>query len=380
MKILLISSKWPTSEREIDGGAMTAINVIDAISGHAHIDLLLPDEFLNINIPGIDNILCYPVSADMMKNHNGANRFSYRIKIANIISEMISNIHEKYDVIIVLHVFHAFVICNGSNDALQKKVVLFPMLLTPSYVESGESVPPTYTQLEYRALNNAGKIITPSDFERDQLIKNYNVNPQKILAIPRYVGRNFKYFENNKEQNSSLNICYIASIKKQKQNIKAVELLAKILEKIPNTYLYLVGPVHDKTEYDKLLNFINEYNLYDHVIIKNNIPQCEVNQLFSSCLINISVARCETFGRSIIEGLFCGLPAFVLKDTKCFLSLIGKENGTEYFDSVDAMADRIVEVYKNPIIYKKLSYKAHKFGMLFEEKKIKSILKKALLC
>ena len=39
MRILLITSKWPTIDQEIDGGCMTGLNVLDTIVGYSRVDI-----------------------------------------------------------------------------------------------------------------------------------------------------------------------------------------------------------------------------------------------------------------------------------------------------------------------------------------------------
>lgn len=380
MKVLLITSKWPTTTQEIDGGCMTALNVIDSIVEESCVDLLLPEGYKSVEIAGINKFHFYPVDQKIMENYNGKNKFFCRIKIAEIIASIVLNIYSDYDKIIILHAFHSFTICNGNYVSLQNKVILFPMLLTPSYIDSREDVPAIYTKYERIALQNANRIITPSIYECEQIKNYYNVESDKISIIPRFVGRDFQYVEHNSCSTTMLNICYIASIKKQKQNVEAVKLLHQVSKQIPNCFLYIVGPTHDKSEFLSLINYIRINNLKKNVSIIQQMSQSEVNKLFSICFANVSVAKCETFGRSIIEGLYCGLPAFVLNEIKCFKTLIGDDHGVQYSDSVEEMANQIIQMYHSPQSYKKMRAEAKRFGARFKENIIKPILKQNLLC
>lgn len=380
MRILLITSKWPTINHEIDGGCMTAKNVLDAIIEDSYVDLLLPEDYKDVEITGLNHTFFYPVDQEIIENYNGKNKFICRIKIAKIIASIVLDIYHKYDKIVIIHTFHAFEICNGNNPFLQNKIILFPMLLTPSYVASGEVVPAIYTKYEKSTLQNAKVIITPSIYECEQIKNYFNVVSNKISIIPRYVGHKFRYIENKQTFESKLNICYIASIKKQKQNLEAAKLLYQLSKKHSNCFLYIIGPIHDNSEYNDLVDYINEKGLSEKVLIIQHMSQSEVNNLFSMCFANISVARCETFGRSIIEGLYCGLPAFVLTDTKCFKTLIGDNHGVKYSDSVIEMASQIIEVYNSPEQYQCMRTEARNFGLLFGENIIKPILKENVLC
>lgn len=380
MRILLISSKWPTTTQEIDGGCMTAQNVLDAIVENSCVDLLLPEGYKDTEISGINKTYFYPVNEEIIENYNGKNKFLCRIKIAKIVASIVLGIYSDYDRIIILHAFHSFTICNGNYVSLQNKVILFPMLLTPAYIDSGEDVPDIYTKYEKNALQNVRTIITPSIYEYEQIKNFFNVISDKITIIPRFVGNEFEYVEQDSFYPIKLNICYIASIKKQKQNLEAAKLLHQLSKKLPNCFLYIVGPIHDEFEFDNLINYIHDYGLCDKVSIIQQMSQSEVNKLFSICFANISVARCETFGRAIIEGLYCGLPAFVLNETKCFKTLIGNNHGVIYSNSYEEMANQIIEIYNSPQKYKEMRTQARHFGVRYEENKIKPILKQTILC
>lgn len=380
MRILLITSKWPTTTQEIDGGCMTALNVLDAIVEDSCVDLLLPEGYKDVEISGINRTFFYPVNEDIIKNYNGKNKFLCRIKISEIVASIVMGIYFDYDKIIILHVFHSFAICNGNCVSLQDKVILFPMLLTPSYIDSGEDVPAIYTKYEREALQNVRTIITPSIYEAEQIKNFFNVTSDKIAIIPRFVGSELQYEEQKSLSSSKLNICYIASIKKQKQNLEAVKLLNELSKKLPNCFLYIVGPIHDDYEFNNLVKYIEDNGMSDKVSIIQQMSQSEVNKLFSICFANISVARCETFGRSIIEGLYCGLPAFVLNETECFKTLIGNNHGVLYSNSYAEMSNQIIEVYKSPQKYQEMRANARHFGVRYEESTIKPILKQAILC
>lgn len=169
MKVLLITSKWSVPGEDIDGGSMTTRDVLDTIAADSIVDLLLPEGYKGFNIIGAKNIFYYPIDDDIIKNYNGSNKFICRIKISRLVGTIVSKIHNNYDKIVILHTFHAFEICSWNNAALNKKIVLFPMLLTPSYINSGEIVPQYYIRNEKKTLKVVGKIITPSLYEQNQL-------------------------------------------------------------------------------------------------------------------------------------------------------------------------------------------------------------------
>ena len=242
-KILLITSKWPDARHEIDGGGMTAINICETLKGTSLIDLLLPETYKDITIHDVNNVYHYRVNLDDWSIFNGPDRFRTRIKASISIKEIVERYVEYYDNIIILHVFHAFNICNSFPDNYLKKIILFPMLLSPSYVASQESVPIEYIELEKNTLNRVGFIITPSIYEKNLLMSEYHVIPSKIKVIPRFSNQLFFSDIPHKLPMNKLKLCCIGSVKKQKQNHLAVQLLSNILSRGADAELFLVGPI-----------------------------------------------------------------------------------------------------------------------------------------
>lgn len=380
MRVLLITSKWAMPRKDIDGGCMTSRNILDSIANQSTVDILLPEGFVGINIEGANSVLYYPIDEDTINNYNEANRFMYRIKIAKTVGSIVTSIHHDYDRIIILHIFHAFEICKSNDSVLINKIILFPMLLTPSYIESGEYVPEIYTTYEKRTLCSVKKIITPSRFEQKQLELYYGINSEKIICIPRFVSSIFKPNLYLPKTDSSIILCYIASIKKQKQNHKVVELLKLIVDQGMDVHLYLIGSIQDYHEYEITLRTIEENNLNSYITILHGITQNMIKELYSNAFINISVAKCETFGRSIVEGLYTGLPAFVLNSAECFKDLLGENHGVEYFDSIEDMAARIVYIHNHSSCYYEMRSQALAYSAQYDERIIKPVLQKAIIC
>ena len=253
------------------------------------------------------------------------------------------------------------------------------MFLSPSYRKCGDNIPNEYEKLERATLHKVGKIITPSEFEKLQLINIYKINPQKIVVLPRFVSSVFSY-NNHKVDTKNPYICYVASIKRQKQNIKAVQLLSYLRAKGFTFHLYLIGSVVDKKLFAEMNKYIINEQLKNSITIMPYVSQKDLSVLYSKAFVNISVSRCETFGRSIIEGLYSGLPAVVLEDVDCLNMLVGCNNGVLFSSSIEKMGEQIIKMCHDHIWYNKLCCDAHSFGMQFSEEKIKPMLTKELLC
>ena len=367
-KILIVTSRRPFSCTDADGGSMTVDNLWDSLHGIADVDFLVPDSYQGTYLEGDSSFYTYVIPRELEFKDWGKLKFQDRIQASRLVADRIRSLASFYDKIIVVHVFHAFGLCKLEDGPILNKMVIFPMFLTPSYLLCHEVVPPVYTELEMTVLNRVGKIITPSHFEREQLIGYYRVDPSKVIVIPRYV--NDVFCTNSFRRSiTPLSICYIASIKCQKRNDLALELLEAIKKK-HDIRLYIVGSVFDEGLFERMISYLAEHNINEEVVFLHSLDQTELNDLYSRVFLNISVASCETFGRAIIEGLKSGLPAVVLKGITCFDLLIGEGNGVIYSESIEEMADIIVRLYNDRNEYDRLSQAAAVFGRRFSKESI----------
>ena len=138
-KILLVTSKWGVEDH--DGGMSTALDICDTISPYSHLDVLAPSAYIAQRREGVENVIGYDIPEGLKKNYNGSGKFETRVRVAQIITPILLPLLKSYDKIIVVHIFHIFDLCDCITSELSDKIILFPMMLTPSYIASSESVP-----------------------------------------------------------------------------------------------------------------------------------------------------------------------------------------------------------------------------------------------
>ncbi len=379
LNVLLITSRWPVDKKEIDGGCMTALNICDALSGVANIDLLIPQVFSGIPINFAKKIMYYKISNEEWKLLRGIERFRTRINVAKAITKSLLPLFPKYDKIIILHVFHCFDICNHLTEEQLKKIVLFPMFLSTSYLKSNENVPTEYINLEKNVLKKVCFIITPSLFEAGILMRDYDVVSKSVTVIPRYINPIFESRESHAINSDKIKFCIVGNIKKQKQNILSLTLLKKIISREIDAELHIVGAIHDGEEYNSLKTYLLNERMENRVVFHGIISQEELCLLFKDIHFMISVSACETFGRSIIEGLSSGVPAIVLDVIECFKSLIGENNGVVFASNINQMSDIICTILRDNKAYQDLSKQALAYSKTYTRDNILPLLKHALL-
>jgi glycosyltransferase involved in cell wall biosynthesis len=262
-----------------------------------------------------------------------------------------------------------------------KKIIVLPMLLAGSYQKSGDIVPQEYIDAEKNILGAVGSIITPSATERDYVVSKYNVEPSKITVIPRAVGREF-VGNSRKLCHDKIELCYVASFKNQKNNIEAIKLVKKLQDLQVEARLHLAGTLQDASVYQQCQDYVTQNKLSENVIFHGIMSQAALADFYSNMDFNVSTSLCETFGRSIFEGLAMGLPTLAYDCLEEVIYLTNREKGIIFVKNYIDMAESIKYILKQQT-YEMLSEEAINIGRRFsyktQEQSILSTIEKILM-
>lgn len=166
----------------------------------------------------------------------------------------------------------------------------------------------------YRGLKFANLIIADSYSTKNDLIKKYNINENKIKVIYLGVDHNIYYPKNNKEflrkkWNLPIDgkILIHVGVEKWRKNVSNVIKALKILQKnLNNVYFIRVGEKSKKIE-----KLINKLNLEKIVIYYQNLKEKELAELYNASDLLVFPSFYEGFGLPVLEAMACGLPAVV---------------------------------------------------------------------
>lgn len=338
-KVLLYLGKFPAYGFDVDGGSILAKQLIDTLKNKCILDIV----FIRKNYETYEdesvNSIRYVEYVDAFNN-----KFIRRLKNLETNREALKY-YKVYDIIITAHISKFFGM-ESYEDNFWGKTILFPMFCSPSYLRAGEKVPEEYTILEKKVLKKVCKVITPSEAEAHQLLEYYDLNPMKLNVIPRGILNNFKYKKNG-GLNSPLKLVYIGSIKPQKNNIQAFELLKILLDNNIDAELHFIGTVQDSDLFKKIKQASISLGIETKIKFHHELEQQEISMLLRGMDINISVSNWETFGRGIYEGISSGLPTFLFSSLQCTKALCNDNLGVFYSDNILEMANQIIDLVHN---------------------------------
>jgi glycosyltransferase involved in cell wall biosynthesis len=372
-KVLLISGKFPEVTSDTDGGSIMVNHLIYALHNSCILDVIFTRTYNTnfIAIKGVRQVLFHTNK----NRHN--NKFLRRLSNIEWNSNEFSQHIQNYDRIIIIHCSKAFGLEHLSQNLLNK-IVLFPMYLTSAYLRSGEVVPDEYKKAEQKIIPKLSKIISPSQSEKNDIMKDFGVAGNKIVVIPRAVNPFIKSKLRSYSQENKL--IYIGAIKKQKRNDDAIILLSKLKMMGLNCHLFLVGSKQDDELFTHCINLMNNLGLDNDITYCGVLNQKEISRILNEVDINISVSRWETFGRGVFEGLSAGLPTVVYNSIDCLLEYANSNAGISFVDNIQSMAEKIYELITNSNLYYMQSKSAIDNSSQFTLKKQNENLIQEIFC
>jgi glycosyltransferase involved in cell wall biosynthesis len=356
MKILVVTEKCNPIRTQRDGGARL-VETMQRSFG----DTLSILQFGKCEDSSATWQFEYPV------NHK--NRFERRIANADFIGEKIQTLEQAFTHVIFIHLSMQFGLI---HFPLKREIIIwtFPMLLTPSYLASGETVPARYTEMERLALVHSQHIITPSHFERRQLVDFYSVPQELIRVIPRGVDSQW-IVPKIRRLESPPKFCAVGSIKPQKETIGLIRLFAKIRKIFPEATLKMIGPIQNSDYYRDVLEEIKRRGLDEAIEFAGYVPPPELPAALEEAHLHLSTSLCETFGRSIFETLASGLPNVARAAGNAAAEFLQDLPYARFTDNEPAALHAIQEIFAN---LPTLSEMACEIGELYNDARLSQLL------
>lgn len=141
------------------------------------------------------------------------------------------------------------------------------------------------------------KIITLSQHHHNTLLINHTIDSQ---IIPWVLDEN--NFPNLKE--NKIDILGVGSLNSLKNYTLFVEIIKNLVEIEPNIKVEIIG---DGTEYEKINQLIETYNLKNTIQLNGELPRKKVLEKMSVSNILLHTSSYESFGFVFLEALYSGM-------------------------------------------------------------------------
>jgi glycosyltransferase involved in cell wall biosynthesis len=180
------------------------------------------------------------------------------------------------------------------------------------------------------SLKRADKIVAVSEFTKNEIIKYYEIAPEKIEVAYNAVGENFSVLDSSVSsasaeftRNDNLGIIrkkyslpgkfilYLGTMQPRKNLPILIEAYANLKEKLSGTKLVLAGKRNTHNEDDRIIMSIKKFNLEKDVVFTGYIDEKDKPAVFKAAQLFVFPSLYEGFGIPIIEAMSQGTPTLV---------------------------------------------------------------------
>lgn len=201
-------------------------------------------------------------------------------------------------------------------------------------------------------LKRAKKIITISNFSKQELLKHYQVKSDKITVVHNgYNNRLYQRLTDEEKMKKVLAkygieqpfLFYVGRLEKKKNTDKLIEAFALCKQRCPDLCHRLCLAGDASFGFDEIKYQINEFNLADDVIMPGWVEESDLPHIYNAAAAFVFPSNYEGFGIPLLQAMACGAP-IVASQTASIPEIV--QDAAWLFDPHDVsdMADKIAKV------------------------------------
>lgn len=221
----------------------------------------------------------------------------------------------------------------------------------------------------------ADAIITVSEYSKNDILKFFPIDPEKIFVTPLSANDNFKPLNKNTCKEYLYNkykidapfILYLGGFSSRKNVlslIRAYEILMKDVNL--GTKLVICGAKRDELE--KIINLTNKTKASDSIIYTDFVPEEDLPMFYNASEVFVYPSLYEGFGLPPLEAMSCGTP--VITSNSSSIPEVTKDNALLIDPSnTEMLAQSIYDVLTNNELKLVLSQKGFTRSLSFSWEK-----------
>ncbi len=204
---------------------------------------------------------------------------------------------------------------------------------------------------------------TVSEFSKNELVTNFNIQPEKIFVIPNGLDIGFKTNDAKRPIVDLVNTEYILNVGSLEPR-KNIAFLIDVFENIKNSHsrnLKLVLTGGESWSSTDIFSKISNSKYKNEIVILGNVPNESLPWLYRNAKVMVFPSKEEGFGIPVIESLSQGTPVIVHKNSALEAF---DEYGATVVDNYDISqwSDLVIDILE----------KNHRISDFFKNKVIKT--------
>jgi glycogen synthase len=210
-------------------------------------------------------------------------------------------------------------------------------------------VNPTVYNIEKRGMDMADHIMTVSELTRKIVIEKYHQHPQKVTTVHNAVEPLENADAFHKTERKDKIVTFLGRITMQKGPEYFVEAAHKVLQRTKGVRFVMAG---SGDMMHAMIDLAAKRGIADRFHFTGFLKGPQVHEMLAESDVYIMPSVSEPFGISPLEAMQVGTPTIISKQSGC-AEILTHAIKTDYWD-IDAMADAIYSIVKNPAMYNSL--------------------------
>ncbi|RMH47016.1 MAG: glycosyltransferase family 1 protein [Gammaproteobacteria bacterium] len=170
-----------------------------------------------------------------------------------------------------------------------------------------------------KIFERANAIVAVSNFTRNDLLRCYSIEPEKIWVISEGYDRdNFvprddfsRLAEYGLEKERYL--LYVGNSSARKNLIRLIEAFSRVANTVP--YQLVLAGSKVSVQIEQIKRVAAQCGVSERVIVLNYVPYTDLSLLYSGAALFLFVSEYEGFGLPLLEAMACGAPVLAADAT-----------------------------------------------------------------
>ncbi|HEY6308104.1 MAG TPA: glycosyltransferase family 1 protein [Candidatus Angelobacter sp.] len=196
------------------------------------------------------------------------------------------------------------------------------------YLACKQDMPSRLGRLYYHvmmaaAVRLADRVLTVSEFSRNEILRYLNADPAKIAVVYSGVDPAFQRVCDAAQIEAVLSkyridedyILYTGICKPRKNHAGLLRAFREFLKSGESAKLVIAGPIGNREAEADLRRFGNELGIAGKLIFTGFVPESDLASLYSAARVYACPSLYEGFGFTVLEAMTCGVPVVCSRNT-----------------------------------------------------------------
>ncbi len=216
---------------------------------------------------------------------------------------------------------------------------------------TGGNPNPVISNIEHQGLRKADLVIANSQWTKNNVIKNYNIAPEKIAVVHWGIDReNLLQTTQSFIKTKNKVVFFLGRLTIQKGVDYLIDAATIVLEHEPHTTFLISG---DGDLLPSLVHKVATLGLQNNILFTGWLTGQDIFKAHQSANLFVMPSVSEPFGLVALEALSCGTPVIMSKQSGA--SEIVNHCCTVDFWDVKELANKITSILRDPALHHELS-------------------------